>query len=460
MHQRMTADDTVPSAEGLVAQALDSLSYADAVRLAMTLHRRGLLDDAERVYRACRQVHSDDPNPMHYLGVLLHQRGRQDEALTLIRQSLDADPTVAAWHNNLGNVLLEHREPAAAADAYRRCIELDADNFEVRTNLSILLRQMGRVDEAESLLRQAVARWPEVPDAHSNLATLFTRVGKIDEAFVHFARALELQPSHAPSRRLLGAIYAKLGRLDDAANVYREWLQQEPGNSQALHHLAAVTGERVPERASDDYVSHVFDNFANSFDERLSALEYRAPALVASAVDARLGSPRGALDVLDAGCGTGLCAEGLRPHARRLVGVDLSKSMLEKAHFRGNYDQLAHGELVAFISAHPAAFDLIASADTLCYFGRLDAAMAACRASLRPGGLLAFTVEALAEDGDFALLPHGRYSHAHGYLQSVLADAGFDEIELSPVVLRNEGGKPVDGWLAAARAAAGRAAPN
>ena len=35
--------------------------------------------------------------------------------------------------------------------------------------------------------------------------------------------------------------------------------------------------------------------------------------------------------VLDAGCGTGLCGPLLRPYAKRLVGVDLSSGMLERA---------------------------------------------------------------------------------------------------------------------------------
>ena len=43
------------------------------------------------------------------------------------------------------------------------------------------------------------------------------------------------------------------------------------------------------------------------------------------------GAPRGELEIVDAGCGTGLLAPHLRPYARRLVGVDLSPKMLEKA---------------------------------------------------------------------------------------------------------------------------------
>ena len=161
--------------------------------------------------------------------------------------------------------------------------------------------------------------------------------------------------------------------------------------------------------------------------------------------------------VLDAGCGTGLCGPLLRPYARRLEGVDLSQGMLDRALLRGTYDELRCVELVADLQRHSGRWDLLVSADTLCYFGRLEAFAAAAAASLRPDGLLVFTVEALDEaapEPQFKLQMHGRYSHRRGYVVEALAGAGLDAFELQPVVLREEGKKPVHGWLVCARAAA------
>lgn len=103
---------------------------------------------------------------------------------------------------------------------------------------------------------------------------------------------------------------------------------QGPASSCRLHRPG------VPARASDAYVQSVFDRFSNSFDSRLAALDYRAPALVAEAVSECLGPLAAGLEVLDAGCGTGLCAALLRPFANRLTGIDLSEGMLSKARAR------------------------------------------------------------------------------------------------------------------------------
>ena len=64
--------------------------------------------------------------------------------------------------------------------------------------------------------------------------------------------------------------------------------------------------------------------------------------------DADDGASR-SLDVLDAGCGTGLCGPLIAPYARRLVGVDLSERMLDQARARNVYDELVRRELTAYL---------------------------------------------------------------------------------------------------------------
>ena len=158
--------------------------------------------------------------------------------------------------------------------------------------------------------------------------------------------------------------------------------------------------------------------------------------------------------MLDAGCGTGLCGPSLRPYARRLVGVDLSPRMVERARTRGDYDELAVAELTAFLIDHPATYDVIVSADTLVYFGEMEPVMAAAAAALRSGGWLAFTVERLedaAAADDFNLDPSGRYRHSEAYLRRVLAQAEMEIASLETVTLRLEGGQPVIGFLVTAR---------
>ncbi|HKZ74343.1 MAG TPA: methyltransferase domain-containing protein, partial [Steroidobacteraceae bacterium] len=242
-------------------------------------------------------------------------------------------------------------------------------------------------------------------------------------------------------------------RYDEAASVYRDWLTYHPGDPIARHMLAAVTGENAPVRADDAYVTATFDKFAESFDENLQELGYRAPQLLAERLGA-LAEKAATLDVLDAGCGTGLCGPLLRPFARTLAGVDLSPGMVQRARAREVYDELAVQELCAFMRSRPASFDLVISADTLCYFGALEEPLAAARECLRRDGWLAFTLERLepAAAGDYRIEPHGRYSHDEAYVCRALAAAGFVKCEATHASLRRERGADVQGILASASA--------
>jgi predicted TPR repeat methyltransferase len=213
--------------------------------------------------------------------------------------------------------------------------------------------------------------------------------------------------------------------------------------------LAACSGRDVPARASDAFIEKTFDGFAASFDSKLAKLHYRAPQLVAATLEQSGGEPSKSLDILDAGCGTGLCGPLVAPFARRLVGVDLSARMLAQAETRKTYNELVKGELTAFLTDHPDAFDVIVSADTLVYFGPLEAVAAAAASTLRTHGQLIFTVEEwvnAAPDTTYTINPHGRYSHARGYIERVLTAAGLRP-EIRPAELRLEAGDPVAGLV-------------
>ena len=97
---------------------------------------------------------------------------------------------------------------------------------------------------------------------------------------------------------------------------------------------------RCPGAGIGRFVEKTFDSFAASFESKLAKLLYRAPELVAAMLADSDVEASKRLDVLDAGCGTGLCGPLIAPYARRLVGVDLSARMLAQAHARKVYDEL------------------------------------------------------------------------------------------------------------------------
>ena len=423
------------------------------VSLAISLHQTGHPKEAEELYESALKQTPDDADALHFLGILRHQQGRSDEAIQLVSKSLRSNPHYVDARVNLGNIYKETERYEEARRTYQWVIDRNPKHAESLNNLAVVLRVLDDTEMAIELLGRAIAQQPNNAAFHQNLGNAFKAVARVEDALTAYRRAVEIDPKLTTAHLSLGRALYVFGRIEEAVIVYKQWLQIEPDNAVARHMLAACEGGQVPERCSDEFVKESFDAFASSFDEVLERLEYRAPALVEEAITETLPAPTKQFAILDAGCGTGLCGEALRPYARRLVGIDLSPKMLVKAIARQSFDELHEAELSEYMVQHPDEFDVVISADTLVYFGALERALDAASLTLRPQGYLIFTVERWdepTEDG-YQLNPHGRYSHGEDYVRGSLLRAGFELVSIEREVLRLEVRRPVHGLVVVAR---------
>ena len=149
-----------------------------------------------------------------------------------------------------------------------------------------------------------------------------------------------------------------------------------------------------------------------------------------------------------------MSGEAVRDHVDKLIGVDLSEQMLIRARRRDVYDVLITDDLIRYLKRNVLVCDGIIAADTLIYFGDLTELFADCNATLKPGGLLLFTVEAhSAPDvgATYELKSSGRYSHHEPYVRETLDANGLIVLEFNEIELRQEAGKPVPGFAVLAR---------
>lgn len=414
--------------------------------------RAGRLDAAQPLLLGVLASRPDDPDALHLLGLWHHERGDSEAAERSIRASVAAwppgDPQVCVAWNNLGNVLVERRDAEGAVHAYRAAVVAQPAAPGPWCNLAALLRRLGQSDGAEAAARRAVETGPTDAHAWFTLSRLLIERGEVAEGLEANARGIALAPRDVVGREQVLQSLALLGRREEALQLWREWRRQRPDDPVAAHHEAACTGQ-APSRASNAYVEAVFDGFAATFDAKLARLQYRAPELIVAALNGRADGGATWDAVADVGCGTGLAGSLLRERAVRLVGVDLSAAMLDQARRRRVYDELLRAELVAFLGSSTARFDVVTAVDVLCYFGALDHVAAAAAAALRPGGLLAFTVEGRDVGDDWSLALTGRYTHTPRYLADVLRT--YTDVSIDPATLRTEAGRPVAGFVVVAR---------
>eukprot|EP00579_Thalassiosira_antarctica_P013888 CAMPEP_0201934400 /NCGR_PEP_ID=MMETSP0903-20130614/33534_1 /ASSEMBLY_ACC=CAM_ASM_000552 /TAXON_ID=420261 /ORGANISM="Thalassiosira antarctica, Strain CCMP982" /LENGTH=312 /DNA_ID=CAMNT_0048474605 /DNA_START=192 /DNA_END=1130 /DNA_ORIENTATION=+ len=263
--------------------------------------------------------------------------------------------------------------------------------------------------------------------------------------------------------------------------------------------LASTAQKSDDSRTAPKVVASKFDSYAATFESHLVGnLKYCAPNDVARAALDRITSTRNNnlyASALDAGCGTGLAGPPLRQLVEgSLIGVDISSKMAElaaelvvddavepvvKDRLRrcaetarvalGSeapnrlYDGVFTADLlnlddatfldgygcdVEEIPSKSEPFELIVSADVLCYFGAMDEILQAFSGRLAVGGDCIFTTERMkAGDYNWVETSSGRFAQSPGYVERMAAEAGLVKVSQTAFTPRMESGEKVLGTL-------------
>ncbi|HEX5358067.1 MAG TPA: methyltransferase domain-containing protein [Aquabacterium sp.] len=324
--------------------------------------------------------------------------------------------------------------------------------------LGAALQQLGRTSEALWPMQQAASLAPMDWEAFNNLGSTHRAMGNMAYADACYRRAIELKPDFAEAISNLAEVVRGQGNQAEALTLFQRLLELRPDDGYAQHMVDMRRNHTTPQ-APALYVTKVFNDYADNFDKHLQGeLHYEVPAHLTELIQAHAAPPAEKWDVLDLGCGTGLVAASIAPLTRKLVGVDLSSRMLDKARSRSLYQRLECAEIHSMLQAEPeASYDLITCADVFIYIGKLDELIGQARRVLRPQGLLAFSIEALSnddgqtdsatDDTPYRLERTGRYSQSPAYMSALAQGHGFEIVAMQPTVLRLEGATPVKGYL-------------
>jgi predicted TPR repeat methyltransferase len=419
--------------------------------LATVLKAQGRHHEALPALEQAAALAPDSPAVLSACGHALREAGRLDEAEELHRRALARRPDHAPSLTGLAAALWRKGRDDEAAQAAREAIALAPQLAQPRLMLGNALRRLGRPREAMDAFRAAAEVAPEDPAPRIGLAEAGQDAGELEIALDEGRRALALQPDaemvHTVHGQTLYALRAA-GHAEQAQREAAAWLSAHPDSATARHLAPPLMDAPPPRRASEPYVRATFDAFAESFDDRLGALGYNGPRIIAERLCAA--RPDGAETLLDIGCGTGLVGPAVRPLVQHLEGLDLSPAMLARAAERNVYDALHESDAEAFLNGDAARWDVVIAADVLIYFGDLEPLTAAVAAALRADGLFIATSEE-ADGGSWQLHPSGRYRHSRRYLGEVLAGAGLSVERVDRILLRQEGDRPVDALALVAR---------
>ena len=204
---------------GQIKEAL--AAYRDAARrwptdatllhdLAVTAREAGDLDEARRAEEAAVAIAPSSPIAHNGAGLVAIDQHRPADAVREFERATALDPTNASYWTNLGNAKREVRDFAAAEQAYRRALDLDARGSDAANGLGVLLVESHRPAEAVPWLERAVAASPDFVEARLNLGIALQQSGQIDDAASVYRDVLHAPARFARERQAAAALLASL----------------------------------------------------------------------------------------------------------------------------------------------------------------------------------------------------------------------------------------------------------
>ena len=300
--------------------------------------------------------------------------------------------------------------------------------------LSLVYKATNRLSEAFEFNKKAISIAPNDPILYNNLGNLFKDVGKKEEAEKSYKYALSIDSQLFLAHKNLGILFHNSGRKDEALASYSRAL--EINTDPEIEHLYSAISGKETSSVNLEYSESLFDARANGFEEELvEKLDYNAPKIIADILTEDNESSLGS--ILDLGCGTGLFGKEIRSFCNKLVGVDISKKMLEQAKKKEVYDYLIKSDIISYLSKESMYYNTFICIDTLIYIGDLSEIFNLIKNKNKANGRFIFTTEH-NEKEDICFEESGRYSHSKTYIEKLCKEFNYNLTYFKTINLRKE----------------------
>jgi len=254
---------------------------------AITNHQSGLLQDAERLYRAILQVQPNHPDANHNLGVLALQMKRSVASIPHFKVALETISNVAQYWLSYIDALIQAGQTEAARQAlnHARQVGFNCERFEalalkleelteskpspqeIETLISLFNQK--RYLETEGLAHKLIERFPlhgftwkvlgatlqaqkkdALPsmqmatkllpydaEAHNNLGVALNDIGRLEDAVTSYLKALEIRPDFADVYSNLGNTFNSLLKHNKAEACHLQALEISPNYADPHNNL-------------------------------------------------------------------------------------------------------------------------------------------------------------------------------------------------------------------------------
>ena len=331
---------------------------------------------------------------------------------------------------------------------FRDAVKLSSPYFiisKLYNNIGNAYNKIGNYKLAETYLTKAM-HFENNSYILNNLALSLKAQGKNTKAINFLLKASKIDPNSAKIYFNLAETYLSSGDKKNTIECLNKTIEIDPNHIGAKFKKNILLGNffgKIPR----NYLERHFDNYSETFDEHLiKTLQYNVPTVLSQIINSKYPEDYKFDNILDLGCGTGLCGLRINKSYKKLVGLDISKHMLLKAKEKLIYTDLFHLDIIDYCNSTKDKYELIIAGDVLIYFGDLHELFKTSFSVMQNGARFLFSIE-VQNLGKYKAQINGRFTHSFSYIKRLCKEHGFFIEFVQDIFIRKENNKSVDGKI-------------
>ena len=198
---------------------MEPVNIKEQISIALELHKSGKLIEAEALYTEILTLYPNSVDALNLFGLLKLQNNRYKDAVDYLKKAVKLRPC-AYFYESLGKAYICCENFNAAADCYKKSLEMKANNFDALFNLAFSYKKNHQLDKAIETYQSALLIEPNHPDIYFNLANIYENKNDTPTALEYFKKATEYGIDYDNIKYFLSVSYLKIKDFKNGWEYY------------------------------------------------------------------------------------------------------------------------------------------------------------------------------------------------------------------------------------------------
>jgi tetratricopeptide (TPR) repeat protein len=210
------------------------------LQTAHSLHQKGELNEATKLYRELIEANPDNFYALHFLGLIEAHSGNMELAKRLMARSLSIQPPNIQFMENYATALYQTADYIGAIKLCRKGLKLNGASISLLYVNAVSLWKLGKLQDSLMQVDKLLLIQPNHVAAHNERGSVLAEMKNYQLAITSVEKAININPNYADAYLNKGHLCAILQNYDDSLLAYDRAVALQPNNADAYGGKAKV----------------------------------------------------------------------------------------------------------------------------------------------------------------------------------------------------------------------------